>query len=64
MDSIDLTQKLLEEARVLIFPGTGFGDQWVDYMRVSYLAPENELKEAMARLEVCLGLDSGERRDT
>ena len=64
MDSIDLTQKLLEEARVLIFPGTGFGDQWVDYMRVSYLAPEDELKEAMARLEVCLGLDSSGRRDT
>ena len=40
MDSIDLSRKLLEEARVLIFPGTGFGEQWVDYMRVSYLAPE------------------------
>ena len=59
MDSIDLTQKLLEEARVLIFPGTGFGEQWVDYMRVSYLAPEAELREAMARVESCLGLRSG-----
>lgn len=56
MDSIDLTRKLLEEARVLIFPGTGFGEQWVDYMRVSYLAPEEELREAMSRLEACLGL--------
>lgn len=64
MDSIDLTQKLLEEARVLIFPGTGFGEQWVDYMRVSYLAPEAELREAMSRLEACLGLraaDGGAR---
>src|SRR5262245_3543300 len=59
MDSIDLTQKLLEEGRVLIFPGTGFGEQWVDYMRVSYLAPEDELREAMARVESCLGLSSG-----
>jgi hypothetical protein len=47
MDSIDLSRKLLEEARVLIFPGTGFGEQWVDYMRVSYLAPEAEVAEAM-----------------
>jgi aminotransferase len=54
MDSIDLTRKLLEEVRVLIFPGTGFGEQWVDYMRVSYLADEAELAEAMARVESCL----------
>ena len=59
MDSIDLTQKLLEEGRVLIFPGTGFGEQWVDYMRVSYLASEDELREAMARVETCLGLANG-----
>ena len=54
MDSIDLSRKLLEEARVLIFPGTGFGEQWVDYMRASYLAPEAELAEAMRRIESCL----------
>jgi aminotransferase len=59
MDSIDLSRKLLEEARVLIFPGTGFGEQWVDYMRASYLAPEEELAEAMTRIESCLGLKDG-----
>jgi len=59
MDSIDLSRKLLEEVRVLIFPGTGFGEQWVDYMRVSYLAPEAELAEAMSRIESCLGLTGG-----
>lgn len=51
MDSIDLSYKLLEEANVLAFPGTGFGDQWVDYMRIAYLAPEAELSEALARME-------------
>jgi aminotransferase len=59
MDSIDLSRKLLEEAKVLIFPGTGFGEQWVDYMRVSYLAPEAELAEAMSRIESCLGRTGG-----
>jgi aminotransferase len=63
MDSIDLTRKLLEEGRVLIFPGTGFGEQWVDYMRVSYLAPEAELVEAMARVEACLGRRNGGTRE-
>ena len=63
MDSIDLSRKLLEEARVLIFPGTGFGEQWVDYMRMSYLASEEELAEAMARMEACLGVTRGSGSD-
>jgi aminotransferase len=54
MDSIDLSYKLLEEANVLAFPGTGFGEQWVDYMRIAYLAPEDELTEALTRMERCL----------
>jgi aminotransferase len=54
MDSIDFSYKLLEDASVLAFPGTGFGDQWVDYMRISYLADEPELAEAMARIKGCL----------
>ena len=53
MDSIDLSYKLLEEANVLAFPGTGFGEQWVDYMRIAYLAPEDELTEALTRMERC-----------
>jgi aminotransferase len=55
MDSIDLTLKLLQEAHVLIFPGTGFGEQWVDYLRISLLQPEEILSEAAARMERCLG---------
>ena len=53
MDSIDLSYKLLEDANVLAFPGTGFGEQWVDYMRIAYLAPEDELTEALTRMERC-----------
>ncbi len=55
MDSIDLTLKLLQEAQVLIFPGTGFGEQWVNYLRISLLQPEAVLTEAAERMERCLG---------
>lgn len=55
MNSLDLALKLLREAHVLIFPGTGFGEQWVDYTRISLLAPEEILSEAIARMERCLG---------
>jgi len=54
LDSIDLSLKLLGEAHVLIFPGTGFGEQWVDYLRISLLQPEDVLSEAIARMEQCL----------
>jgi aminotransferase len=51
----ELSLKLLEEARVLIFPGTGFGEAWTDYMRLAWLVPEPELIEAMRRIEAVLG---------
>jgi len=54
MNSIDLSLKLLEEAHVLIFPGTGFGEQWVDYVRITLLQPDQVLAEAMTRIEQCL----------
>jgi aminotransferase len=50
----DLSLKLLREARVLIFPGTGFGPNWSQYMRLAWLAPEDRIAEAMRRIEACL----------
>lgn len=47
----ELSRKLLTEAHVLIFPGTGFGAEWSQYMRLAWLAPEVEIAEAMARIE-------------
>jgi aspartate/methionine/tyrosine aminotransferase len=50
----DLSLKLLREAHVLIFPGTGFGPNWSQYMRLAWLAPEDRIAEAMRRIEACL----------
>jgi aminotransferase len=49
-----LARTLLEEAHVLIFPGTGFGAAWGDYLRFSLLQPTPVLLEAVARLESVL----------
>jgi aminotransferase len=50
-----LAKRLLEEARVLIFPGTGFGAAWSDYFRFSLAQPTPVLLEAVARLRRVMG---------
>ena len=49
--STELSYRFLKEGRVLIFPGTGFGEQWVDYMRITLLQPIEILDEATRRME-------------
>ncbi len=43
-------RRLLREARVLMFPGTAFGSGWTHHTRVSMLAPERDIAEALARI--------------
>jgi aminotransferase len=59
MPAEQLSRKLLTEAHVLIFPGTGFGPNWSQYMRLAWLAPEEQIAEAMARVERCLSAKDG-----
>ena len=44
-------RRLLTEARVLLFPGTAFGKRWDRYARVSMLQSEDQIREALARME-------------
>ncbi len=46
----ELSYLLLKEARVLIFPGTGFGENWGGYLRISVLQSTDLLKEALERM--------------
>ena len=48
--ALELSYLLLKEARVLIFPGTAFGETWSDYLRITILQPTEVLKEAVARM--------------
>jgi aminotransferase len=42
--------RLLEETGVMVFPGTMFGDESTDYIRISYLQPLPMIQEAMERI--------------
>jgi len=46
----ELSYLLLKEGRVLIFPGTAFGEQWREYVRITMLEPIETLKEAVERM--------------
>lgn len=54
ISSFELSYLLLDQARVLIFPGTAFGERWVDWLRISYLQPEPVLEEALERMAAVL----------
>lgn len=49
--AFELSYLLLKEGHVLIFPGTAFGEKWVNWLRISLLQPEEVLSEAIARME-------------
>ncbi|MXX82996.1 MAG: pyridoxal phosphate-dependent aminotransferase [Chloroflexi bacterium] len=46
----ELSALLLQEARVLIFPGTAFGEKWRDYVRITLLEDLATLREAVDRM--------------
>jgi aminotransferase len=48
--ALELSYLLLREARVLVFPGTGFGERWGDYLRITTLQPTEVLREAVERV--------------
>jgi len=48
--ALELSYLLLKEAAVLVFPGTGFGANWSDYLRITTLQPTEVLREAITRM--------------
>lgn len=48
----ELSYLLLKEGKVLIFPGTGFGEQWGGYLRISILQSTDKIREALKRMEL------------
>jgi aspartate/methionine/tyrosine aminotransferase len=46
----ELSYLLLKEGHVLIFPGTGFGENWGGYLRISILQSTDLLGEALTRM--------------
>ncbi|WP_123040744.1 pyridoxal phosphate-dependent aminotransferase [Cohnella candidum] len=48
--SVSFANLLLEEADVVVAPGSGFGSSGEGYVRLGLLAPEERLQEAVARI--------------
>jgi aspartate/methionine/tyrosine aminotransferase len=46
----EFCRRLLLEARVLMFPGTSFGERWKDYVRISILEPVERIAEGIERM--------------
>jgi aminotransferase len=51
MHCLDFAKKLLQEEKVAVVPGTAFGDELTDYIRISYASGFEKLKEALRRME-------------
>ncbi len=51
LDAEVFCRRLLTEARVLMFPGTAFGEKWKRFVRISLLQSEATIAEALERLE-------------
>jgi len=51
INATELSYLMLKEGRVLIFPGTGFGDKWDGYLRITLLQSMDELEEALRRMK-------------
>jgi aminotransferase len=48
---MDFAQKLLKQQKVAVVPGTAFGKDYTDYIRISYASSFDNLKEALARMK-------------
>ncbi|HVL34164.1 MAG TPA: alanine transaminase [Burkholderiales bacterium] len=47
LGSIDFTKRLLEEARIAVAPGIGFGDYGDDHVRIALIENEHRLRQAV-----------------
>jgi aminotransferase len=56
LPAFELARRLLLEGRVLVFPGTGFGEGWKDYLRFSLVQPTPVLLDALDRLRAVVGV--------
>jgi aminotransferase len=51
MKSLEFAQKLLKEQKVAVVPGTAFGEDYDDYVRMCYALSFDSLKDALRRIE-------------
>ncbi|QLC50199.1 pyridoxal phosphate-dependent aminotransferase [Methanolobus zinderi] len=50
----EISEKLLVDAHVAVTPGSAFGDSGRDFIRISYAASKERIKEGLSRIESAL----------
>jgi aminotransferase len=51
MKALEFAEKLLKEEKVAVVPGTAFGREYDDYIRISYASSFENLKDSLSRIE-------------
>jgi aminotransferase len=52
LDALTFAKDLLTQQKVAVVPGTAFGDEYNEYIRISYASSYEKLKEAFRRIDV------------
>ena len=61
MDSGEVAQRILTEQHVLAYPGSAFSKDRKDYLRMTFLQPEDQLIEGLERMKVAMANIAAER---
>lgn len=54
MDSAELAEKILTDQHVLVYPGSAFDKERGQYIRMTFLQPEDKLREGLERMRVAM----------
>ena len=54
LDSAEVAQRMLTEQHVLAYPGSAFSKDRKDYLRMTFLQPEDQLIEGLDRMKVAM----------
>jgi len=54
LDSAELAEKILTDQHVLVYPGAAFDKERGQYIRMTFLQPEDKLQEGLERMRVAM----------
>ena len=54
LDSAEVAQRMLTEEHVLAYPGSAFSKDRKDYLRMTFLQPEEQLKDGLERMKTAM----------
>lgn len=54
LDSAEVAQRMLTEQHVLAYPGSAFSKDRKDYLRMTFLQPEDKLIEGLERMKIAM----------